>query len=559
MKWATICVCVFALAASGMAQTPANELKAPAKASLRGSVVKEPSGEPLKKAIIELIGENQEESGNFTATSDQDGHFKIMDILPGRYLMFAERTGYLAVDAKRRRSGGISLSFEAGQELRDQILHMLPASVILGRVLDEDGDPISNVEVAVLRRRGPGLLESGSAQTDDLGEYRVGGLLAGKYLVRATPTANFQSMVPIQKTGDEAALPSPDLSYVTTFYPGTADRAQAASIEVHAGEETPVDFSLSRKHTARIRGSVRGISSGSKAAVILRSKDAQSMFGGGEVDKNGKFEILHVAPGSYTITAVSAFADSPMIARQSLEVGEANIDDLRLIPQAGGTLRGRVHLSGKLASLGTPGLMVYFRQIDDEDPYDGVMFSGDDALRTPSFAKIKPDGSFEVRNVPQGVYDLSVSGDSKMMNEAFTESIVVGTKDFADTGLTVSGGTLSVELTVSDGAGVVDGTVTNDKGVPLANASVVAVPETRFRKRPDRYQHASSDQDGRFTLRGLRPGTYSLFAWEVLDGDAYFDVEFLKTAEGHETVIKIEKSSHQTVPLKVLATPADQP
>jgi hypothetical protein len=116
-----------------------------------------------------------------------------------------------------------------------------------------------------------------------------------------------------------------------------------------------------------------------------------------------------------------------------------------------------------------------------------------------------------------------------------------------------------VELTVSDGAGVVDGTVTNDKGVSVANASVVAVPETRFRKRPDRYQHASSDQDGRFTLRGLRPGTYSLFAWEVLDGDAYFDREFLKAAEGHETVIKIEKSSHQTLPLKVIPAATDQP
>lgn len=554
-----MCVCALAFAASGMAQTPANEPKAPTKASVQGSVVKEPSGEPLKKAIIELIGENQEASGNYTATSDQDGHFKITEILAGRYLMFVERTGYLEVDAKSRRSGGISLSLEAGQELRDQVLHMLPASVILGRVLDEDGDPMPNVEVAVLRRQGSGLQESGTAQTNDLGEYRVGGLLAGKYCVRATPPANFQSMVAIQKTGDGAESASPDLSYVMTFYPGTADRAQAASVEVHAGEETPVDFSLSRKRTARIRGSVAGISAGLKAAVILRSKDAQSMFGGGEVDKNGKFEILHVAPGSYTITAVSAFADSPMIARQNLDVGEANIDDLRLIPQAGATLRGRVHLSGKLPSLGTPGLMVYLRQLDDEDPYDAVMFSGDDALRTPSFAKIKPDGSFEVKNVPQGVYDLSVSGESKVMNEAFTESIVVGTKDFSDPGLTVTGGTLSVALTVSDGAGVVDGTVTNDKGLPLANASVVAVPETRFRKRPDRYQHASSDQDGRFTLRGLRPGTYSLFAWEALDGDAYFDAEVIKTAEGHETVIKVERSSHQTVPLKAIAAPADQP
>src|SRR5262249_48197379 len=157
MKLAGIVVCFLALAECVPAQTKTTETKAPAKASLQGSVVKEPSEEPLKKAIIELIGENQEEGGNYTATSDQDGHFKITDILPGRYLMVAERTGYLEVDAKRRRSGGISLSFEAGQELKDQVLHMLPASVILGRVLDEDGDPMPNVEVAVLRRQGLGF------------------------------------------------------------------------------------------------------------------------------------------------------------------------------------------------------------------------------------------------------------------------------------------------------------------------------------------------------------------------------------------------------------------
>ena len=44
-----------------------------------------------------------------------------------------------------------------------------------------------------------------------------------------------------------------------------------------------------------------------------------------------------------------------------------------------------------------------------------------------------------------------------------------------------------------------------------------------------------------------------------MDGDAYFDAEFLKTAEGHETVIKIEKSGHQSVALKVIPAPADQP
>lgn len=149
MKLAIIGVGILALALRMVAQT-AEAPKEPAKASLAGSVVKEPGGEPLKKAIIEMITENPEDSSNYTATSDQDGHFKIAGIVPGRYRIFVERTGYIEVDEKRRRLEGTALGFEAGQELKDRILHMLPAAIILGRVLDEDGDPMPNVDVVVL-------------------------------------------------------------------------------------------------------------------------------------------------------------------------------------------------------------------------------------------------------------------------------------------------------------------------------------------------------------------------------------------------------------------------
>src|ERR1700740_2122869 len=173
-----IIVCVVALAVE--AAPGASAAKEAAKASLEGSVIKEPAGEPLKKAIVELISENQEEGGNYTATSDQKGHFRIADIQPGRYKLFVERTGYMEVGKKGRRSEGVILSFEAGQTLKDQTLKMLPAAIIMGRVLDEDGDPMANVEITLLRRRASVFEPNGSAQTNDLGEYRIGGLLAGK-------------------------------------------------------------------------------------------------------------------------------------------------------------------------------------------------------------------------------------------------------------------------------------------------------------------------------------------------------------------------------------------
>jgi hypothetical protein len=157
-----------------------------------------------------------------------------------------------------------------------------------------------------------------------------------------------------------------------------------------------------------------------------------------------------------------------------------------------------------------------------------------------------------------GAYDLLVVSESQQTNDTFTESLMVGTKDFADSGLTVSGGTIAVDLTVSSGAGVVDGVVTNDKGLAVANAVVVAVPEVKFRKQPNRYQRSSTDQAGHFVLGGLRPGNYTLFAWEVIE-DEYLDADFLKSVESRGVETKVEKSSRQTIPLKVIATPADQP
>jgi len=62
-------------------------------ASLQGRVVKEPGGEPINKAIIELIQDTAESANNYTAKSDVEGNFEILDIVPGRYHILVERTG----------------------------------------------------------------------------------------------------------------------------------------------------------------------------------------------------------------------------------------------------------------------------------------------------------------------------------------------------------------------------------------------------------------------------------------------------------------------------------
>ena len=111
---------IVVLSVSAGAQVAGSAAAKPAsRAVIEGVVTKEPGSEPVKKALIELIAENQAEGGDYTAVSGLDGGFHIEGILPGRYHLFAERTGLLEVDKHRARADGRVLTLAAGQEVKD--------------------------------------------------------------------------------------------------------------------------------------------------------------------------------------------------------------------------------------------------------------------------------------------------------------------------------------------------------------------------------------------------------------------------------------------------------
>ena len=99
---------------------------------------------------------------------------------------------------------------------------------------------------------------------------------------------------------------------------------------------------------------------------------------------------------------------------------------------------------------------------------------------------------------------------------------------------------------------------TNQKDEPVADAVVVAVPEARFRTHPDRYRKAATDQSGHFSLRGLPSGDYTVFAWESVDGDAYYDSEFLKSCEAQGKALHVSEGDRTTVQLRTIPAVENQ-
>jgi hypothetical protein len=172
-----------------------------------------------------------------------------------------------------------------------------------------------------------------------------------------------------------------------------------------------------------------------------------------------------------------------------------------------------------------------------------------------SIAHVAPDGSFQWTDVPAGNYYVQVMGESAGNEGWFVKSLTVGGRDVNDSGLSLSGGTASLDLVVSANGAVVEGVAVDRKGEPIANAFVVAVPEPRLRSRTDHYRKTVTDQSGRFTLRGIRPGAYTFFAWETVEGDAYYNSDFLKSYEQQGTPLELSDGARKNLQLDVMPEP----
>jgi len=526
------------------------------RAAVEGIVTKDPDSQPVKKALIELIAENQTEGGDYTAVTGADGGFRIENVVPGRYRLFAERVGLLDVSKSHSRTDGRVLTLTPGQELKDIHLRLQAAAVVRGRVTDEDGDPLPDAEVTVLRQTFSAghthWEQAGAERTNDLGEFRVANLPAGNVYVSVSPPPDFKSL--IEGAGVTAGEPrnsdKPATSYQTTYYPGTADRSQAAPIQLHAGDDFPVNFSLTPSPALSIKGSVVNLPPRTSATIMLQSRDFSLVQNGAEMHKDGSFVIHDVSPGNYTIVASVDGAPVPMTARQSLQVGSTNVEGLRLSPQPGAFLRGRLRLESRGPVRGfDPGqIFLTLQTINGEDDA-GAAAIGD---RFSNLTHVSADGSFEWRDVPPGNYYIELLSQSGGNEDWFVKSVAASGHEVSDSGISVNGGAVGIDLLLSANGGIVDGVVVDSKGNPVENTVVVAVPEPRMRTRLDRYHKTVSDQSGHFTLRGIRPGDYTLFAWESIEGDAYFNPEFLKSYEGQGSGLKVGDGERKSVQVNVI-------
>jgi hypothetical protein len=475
----------------------------------------------------------------YFALTENSGRFSIRDVVPGRYAIFASGDGYSeeAHQKGKRNTQMAILDLIPGKNVSGLAFHLLPPGVITGTVYDEDGDPVTGARVSALRVAGGSTHRriggGGSGQTNDLGEYRIWGLPPGKYLVAATyqPPQSFSG----QRT-DEVYLP--------TFHPSTPDTSQASEVEVEAGAEASgMDVDLRQAHAVMVRGrimvdgpvkSLRGI----YVSLVPRASEggySLANYGGSVQSDSGDFEIRGVPPGPYDITAFWNDGRRQLGARVPIEVSSANLEGVTLV-------------------LGSPILLTGTIRVEGGNPFEftrlGLVLQLVDGGTGGGNAQIKPDGTFVVPNVFDGSYQVRVWG---FPAEYYVKSVRAGGSEVFESGLTVSRSQSPprLEIVLSPDGGRVEGTVLKEQ-VPVAKAWVVLAPDPAHRDRAEMYSMKETDMLGRFSLLGLPPGDYTLFAWEPVQGTSYVDPGFLEAFEGFGKPIHVEQGQQQAVQLALI-------
>ena len=518
------------------------------KCQLEGTVVNAVTGEPLKKAHLTLRPLGAPNGVPYGAMTDNGGHFLIDDVDPGRYNFSASRNGFVNQNYSPQGSTNRStlLALGNGQKLKEIVFKLTPQGVISGRILDEDGEPLSNVAVQGMvygyQRGRRQLMGQSGTSTNDLGEFRLFGLRPGKYVISAT----YQSREMFIAEPERTVGTAPEEGYGTTYYPNSTNPDNASALEITPGAQiSGINMTLVRVRTVRIKGHVNvGTVSQTRRNinVMLTPRDnigfgmPRAMARG--IDAQGNFQLRGVTPGSYILRANYMEENKQYSARLPLEVGTSNIEGLELELQPPAEVEGHIvveengDLNGARLNVSLlPKMMI---------PMMGV-----------NGGLVKDDQTFKLMNVSPDPYDLNVFG---LPESFYLKSIRLGQQDVTETGVDFTQGVSAEQITVviNPNGGQIDGAVQNAKGDAAVGATVTLIPSAEHRSISWMYKTANTDQNGHFTIKGVRPGECKIYAWEDIEQGAQQDPDFVKPHESAGEAVSVKESSHETVQLKVV-------
>ena len=572
MTRATLGIVVLALAVAdarpgdaGQSQDISNGARVvdPLTASISGRVTTE-TGAPLRRAEIRATS-----NGGLTrfTTTDTEGRYLVRDLPAGSFTVHVSKSGFVPLYLGQRRpfERRTTLQLQAGTRALANM--QLPrAGAITGRIVDRTGEPVMGVRVQALRRRMVdglrGLQATGAADTtDDQGSYRVYGLPPGEYYVAATP----------RRAEETAGRPVAGtiLGRGTTpiYYPGTANRDEAQRITVDVSGEARADLQLSEVRTSRVSGIVLQANGTPAAGAMLTLLSRDVSIGNGDTldgvmplqlqddaDADGRFEIVGVPPGSFTLRAQ---------ARRSISVPFDPVSQRFVAPQDVPAVEMAVmplNVEGDMGGLTittSPGGNVEIVMVPDQ----GVTSPLPSNVRVTVRMGDRSELGLMAMDHNSGRGMLTLPSAARVGVEGLPEnwavkSILLDNEDVTDRMFEVRDRqpkTLRIVLTdrIAGVVGSIGSSFGDSGNAAQAFVLVFAEDEKRWGY-PSRFIRTARSDRGRFEVAGLPPNEeYRAVAVDYLEDGEEYDPDFLKRMRQRATRFSLREGEQIALDLRL--------
>ncbi len=502
-------------------------------APVEGTVTNSVTHAGISGVSVRVVSTSAQNHITYTTTTDATGAFQIGSI---------DRDGEFKADFQKRGFRDLPPDYPALRPFRVTSatgpvrlqVALTPVAQLRGRVLDSGGHPVPEAEVALLGAGGS-WEESLKAGKDGVFVYQDS-LPSAAFLLRASPGAK---LPPPESTGKEP------LAWAPTYYPDGTDRSQAGRIVWH-GEVDLDGFEIRLRAVPvfHLRGVVVdevGKPAAGAAVKLLPggpSDPLQFLLDAPEAQTvtaaDGAFEFSRVRPGDWQLAAEWKRGSQSLRGFASGRVSRGDWEEARIHLEVPFTVQGVV----ELPESGDP----------QRRRVNGLVILANESGFAPSPEPYNQDGIFEIRDVQPGRYRIHPLGEPAGL---YLDSVQLGGRDVLGQTVDLMDGSLPIRIVYKGNGGRVRGSVEHC-------GAILVVPKDPAERGRQMLPWTRCDGGGRFDIGPLRPGEYSVVAFDRMPDDdtpadpAFFD-GILRRAES----VRVDGGQSTTVTLKLLIWPKE--
>jgi len=485
---------------------------------ITGRVVNMVTGQPLAGIDVSVSPTEHRDLVTET-TSGLDGRFGFDNVAKGKYSLIARGRGFSEQAYQQHAPYSTAVAVGPGLDSENLVFELVPDGSISGVVLDEENETVRSGDVLLFSRDGAtGRMElTARGILEDQGHYHFGHLLPGTYFVAvsaqpwyaadpAGARTSSQLTLEGETTPDQdteaasfsSADPSLDVAYRVTFYADAVEAESATPIRLRAGERASADITLRAVPSVHliVRNASSDPSQPGSAAVQQRVFDRALVPIQVRVQPGpqGTLKLAGIAPGHVVIN-VRTHAGKEW-KNQTRELDLSTDTDIDASENSSGAVYIRGTVQNPQHGIFPPGTYIRFFSRESHEAFGGPVSDKGKFEITQSLSSASNFGIAIIHSPGSMVQKISATG----------ASVVGRTVTLPRSGI------VELNVTLSQGAGRIDGTVLRD-GKGLSRAMVVLVPQS-LEGNVDLFRRDQSDSDGTFSLYQVLPGRYTVVAIE---------------------------------------------